>query len=74
VDVQNLFPAGSADGPNTLNDCDDKLNALAGTVQALAPDVLALQEIGNTACLQDLLVASAAPGTRQIWRGRGARE
>ena len=53
--VQNLFPAGSADGPNTQNDYDDKLNALAGTVQALAPDVLALQEIGDTACLEDLL-------------------
>jgi endonuclease/exonuclease/phosphatase family metal-dependent hydrolase len=53
--VQNLFPAGSADGPNTQNDYDDKLNALADAVRTLAPDVLALQEIGDTASLDDLL-------------------
>jgi endonuclease/exonuclease/phosphatase family metal-dependent hydrolase len=53
--VQNLFPAGSADGPKTAKAYNDKLDALAATIQALAPDVLALQEIGDVASLQDLL-------------------
>lgn len=31
--VQNLFPAGSPDGPKTQQQYDDKLDALAATLQ-----------------------------------------
>lgn len=53
--VQNLFPAGSVDGPNTEQDFNDKLDALAATIGTLAPDVLALQEVGDTVSFDDLL-------------------
>jgi hypothetical protein len=53
--VQNLFPAGSADGPDTPQAYNDKLDALAATILTLGPDVLAMQEIGDPACLDDLL-------------------
>jgi endonuclease/exonuclease/phosphatase family metal-dependent hydrolase len=53
--VQNLFPAGSADGPATQQAYDDKLDALATTIGTLGADVLALQEIGDPACLGELL-------------------
>jgi hypothetical protein len=33
--VQNLFPAGSPDGPETQQAYDDKLDALAGTIRTL---------------------------------------
>ena len=53
--VQNLFPAGSADGPKTEADCDKRLDALAATIGTLAPDAAAFQEVGDPASLDDLL-------------------
>ena len=53
--VQNLFPAGRTHGPDTQPDYDAKLDALAATIGTIAPDALALQEIGDPACLDDLL-------------------
>ena len=80
--VQNLFPAGSTDGPDTQPDYDAKLDALAATIATLAPDVLALQEIGDPACLDDLLTRvggtwhtelSDHPDPRQIRVGFASR-
>lgn len=53
--VQNLYPAGSDFGPRTEQAYERKLDALADTVAALAPEVLALQEVGDPAVLTDLL-------------------
>ena len=80
--VQNLFPAGSTDGPDTQQAYDAKLDVSAATIQALAPDVLALQEIGEPACLDDLLTRvggtwhtelSTHPDPRQIRVGFASR-
>jgi endonuclease/exonuclease/phosphatase family metal-dependent hydrolase len=80
--VQNLFPAGSTDGPDTQPDYDAKLDALAATIATLAPDVLALQEIGDPDSLDDLLTRvggvwhtelSDHPDPRQIRAGFASR-
>jgi endonuclease/exonuclease/phosphatase family metal-dependent hydrolase len=55
--VQNLFPAGTEFGPATPQDYDDKIVALAGVIDAIEPDVLALQEVGPEEVLVDLNAA-----------------
>jgi endonuclease/exonuclease/phosphatase family metal-dependent hydrolase len=56
--VQNLFAAGSEDGPATQEALDAKLASLAEVLDAQRPDVAALQELGPpevVAQLQDRL-------------------
>jgi hypothetical protein len=55
--VQNLFPVGQADGPATQQEYDDKIAGLAEIINAVAPDVLALQEVGPEQVLADLNAA-----------------
>ncbi len=52
--VENLFRPGSADGPSDQRAYAAKLAALAQVIRAMAPDVLALQEVGDPAALADL--------------------
>jgi endonuclease/exonuclease/phosphatase family metal-dependent hydrolase len=52
--VQNLFAAGTADGPPTQAAFDAKLASLAAVIDAQRPDVLALQEVGPPEVLQQL--------------------
>jgi len=66
--IQNLFPVGHEDGPATQQEYDDKIGGLAEVIDAVQPDLLALQEIGpeqvladlNAACSIDLTIVSSA--------------
>lgn len=53
--VENLFRPGSDAGPDSDAAYDAKLTALARTITGLAPDVLAVQEIGDPKALADLV-------------------
>ena len=52
--IQNLFPVGHPDGPATQQEYDDKVADLAEVINAVEPDVLALQEVGPKHVLADL--------------------
>src|SRR5215510_13102502 len=73
--LENLFKPGHASGPPTQAIYDQKLQGLAATINAQAPDALALQEIGDPAALDDLVALfdgtwnrhlSGHPDQRQI--------
>lgn len=53
--VENLFLPGGDFGPPSQEAYDAKLDALAATITAQAPDVLGLQEIGETEALSELV-------------------
>src|SRR5271169_777909 len=53
--VENLFKVGAASGPPTQAAYDAKIQGLAATINDQAPDVLAVQEIGDPAALDDLV-------------------
>lgn len=55
--VQNLFPVGHPDGPDTDEEYQAKLARLAGVIDEVDPDVLALQEVGPDEVLVDLNAA-----------------
>ena len=52
--VENLFPVGSASGPETDDVYRRKLDNIAAVVRSIRPHVLALQEIGTLGPLADL--------------------
>jgi len=52
--VENLFLPGGEAGPKTEDAYQQKLDALAATITDLAPDVLAVQEVGEPQALDDL--------------------
>lgn len=52
--LENLYRPGTAYGPKTEADYQQKLHSLARTILALNPDILALQEIGDRDALTDL--------------------
>jgi hypothetical protein len=75
VERPEPVPVGHDDGPATQQDYDDKIGALAAVIDAVDPDVLALQEIGPEQVLSDLNAAcsidfdhrlSGVPDTRGI--------
>lgn len=51
--LENLFPVGHASGPKTKAIYEQKMKNLAQTVLGIAPDVLALQEVGDPATFAD---------------------
>lgn len=53
--VENLYRPGGAFGPKTPEAYEAKLTTLAATITALAPDVLAVQEVGQPEALNDLV-------------------
>jgi predicted extracellular nuclease len=58
--LQNLFrPGGGSGSPGDEDAYAAKLEALARTIIALDPDVLAIQEVGDPAALQDLVARLA---------------
>ena len=59
--VQNLFPPGTPDGPATEEEYSAKLAGLAGVIDDVGPDVLALQEVGDPSVLADLDDACVTP-------------
>jgi endonuclease/exonuclease/phosphatase family metal-dependent hydrolase len=52
--VQNLFAAGTQDGPPTMEAFDAKLTSLAAVLDIQRPDVAALQELGPPEVLSQL--------------------
>lgn len=57
--VENLFPPQTPSGPSARPVYQRKLSYLARTVARVSPDVVALQEIGDPMCLDDLQTALA---------------
>lgn len=52
--LENLFPPGADSGPRNEDAFEAKLTALADTIRELAPDVLAVQEVGDPDALTAL--------------------
>lgn len=52
--LENLFRVGQPSGPKTQEAYDAKMRNLATVILAIAPDVLAVQEVGNPAAFADL--------------------
>ena len=52
--LENLYLPGGEFGPRDQAAYDAKLDALAATIEAIGPDVLAVQEVGDPAALDDL--------------------
>jgi endonuclease/exonuclease/phosphatase family metal-dependent hydrolase len=52
--LENLFRPGD-DGPSGEEEYDAKLDSLAATITDLAPDLLAVQEVGDPDALDDLV-------------------
>ena len=57
--VQNLLPVTHPDGPATAAAYEAKIAGLAAVIDAVAPDVLAVQEVGGDDELADLADACA---------------
>jgi hypothetical protein len=53
--LENLFRPGGAFGPKEAAVYDGKLDALAATINAQAPDVLGVEEVGQPEALADLV-------------------
>ncbi|MGA7954040.1 MAG: endonuclease/exonuclease/phosphatase family protein [Gloeobacterales cyanobacterium] len=53
--IENLFQFGDEGGPKTEAEYQQKLESLASVILMLAPDVLALQEIGSLEAFNDLV-------------------
>ncbi|WP_308257757.1 endonuclease/exonuclease/phosphatase family protein [Pseudonocardia lacus] len=72
--LENLFRPGADGGPRTEDAYQAKLSSLADTITVLAPDVLAVQEVGDPDALTDLAdragggwhLATADPDRRGI--------
>jgi endonuclease/exonuclease/phosphatase family metal-dependent hydrolase len=64
--VENLFRFGEAGGPTSQEVYDAKLTGLAATINAQAPDVLSLQEVGSPGALDDLVGKLEGDWNRQL--------
>lgn len=53
--LENLYRPGGPFGPRTEEAYDKKLQALAGTIDQIRPDVLGVQEVGAPEALADLV-------------------
>ena len=61
--LENLYRPGGPFGPKTQEAYEAKLATLAATITGLAPDVLAVQEVGQPAALDDLVARLPGPWT-----------
>src|SRR6266498_2968585 len=52
--LENLFPVGHQFGPTSQEVFDQKLENIARTILSIAPDVLAVQEVGDPAPFMEL--------------------
>lgn len=52
--VENLFQVQDEDGPDTVEQYQQKIDNLATVIQQLNSNIIALQEVGNPDTLQDL--------------------
>ena len=62
--LENLYRPGGQFGPRTQAAYEAKLATLAATITLLAPDVLAVQEVGQPEALADLVAAPDRAGAR----------
>jgi endonuclease/exonuclease/phosphatase family metal-dependent hydrolase len=53
--LENLFTPESEDGPTSQEAYEAKLTSLAGVITEIGPDVLAVQEVGSSEALDDLV-------------------
>jgi endonuclease/exonuclease/phosphatase family metal-dependent hydrolase len=53
--LENLFRPGGEYGPTTEEAYENKLAALAEVIRGIGPDVLAVQEVGSSEAIQDLV-------------------
>lgn len=53
--VENLFLPGTEGGPRSVAAFDAKADALAATIERMNPDILAVQEVGDRAALDQVL-------------------
>lgn len=75
--LENLFRPGGDSGLEDSQEYESKLETLAATITDLAPDVLAVQEVGDSIALDDLAgwlngewrTALAEPNARGIRAG-----
>lgn len=61
--LENLYRPGGQFGPKTQAAYEAKLATLAATITRLAPDVLAVQEVGQPEALADLVAVLDGPWT-----------
>ncbi len=52
--IENLFPTGHPAGPKSPQVYEQKMRNLSQTILAIAPDILAVQEVGDPATFADL--------------------
>ncbi len=74
--LENLFRPGSDDGPGDEQTYEAKLTELARVIGEIAPDVLAVQEVGDPEALEDLrerLDGDWHAETSEFPDGRGIR-
>ena len=64
--LENLFRPHSDDGPDSDAVYEAKLNGLAATINAQAPDALSVQEVGDPAALDDLVGLLAGSWHRRV--------
>jgi len=62
--LENLFLPGTEFGPSSQDVYEEKLQALAGVIAGIGPDVLAVQEVGSPEACRDL--ADRLPGEWRI--------
>jgi hypothetical protein len=68
--LQNLFrPGGGSGSPGDEDAYGAKLEALARTIIALDPDVLAIQEVGDPAALQGCSLRSVVAHRSPLFEG-----
>lgn len=74
--LENFFRPGAGDGPTSQQAYDAKIAHLKATIEAIAPDVLGVQEVGQPQALDDLRAVLSGTWhaiTSQHPDGRGIR-
>lgn len=73
--LENFFKPGSDGGPKTKGEYAKKLEALSSVITDLAPDVLAVQEVGDPEALTDLADSLGGSWKTELAKpdGRGIR-
>jgi endonuclease/exonuclease/phosphatase family metal-dependent hydrolase len=64
--LENLFLPGSPSGPKTQQIYDAKLTALAARINTIKPDLVGLQEVGDTTALDQLMALLDGNWQRQV--------
>src|SRR5690242_5070321 len=55
--LENFFRPGVGAGPTSQDAYDEKLGHLKATIEAIAPEILGVQEVGQPEALEDLRAA-----------------